>query len=68
MSRSDRLKALRDAVHQYADAEKKRIENEVAVLQAVLDGRAAGKGIQQSSTTTVAAVAESDLAAYLQGV
>lgn len=67
MSRTDRLNALRKAVHQYADAEKKRIENEVAVLQAVLNGRTAGKGIQQSSTTIVAAVAESDLAAYLQG-
>lgn len=67
MSRAERLQALRDATHEYVAAEKKRIENEVAVLEAVLDGRTAGKGIQAQSTSTVAAVAQSDLTAYLQG-
>jgi hypothetical protein len=67
MSRKERLAALQDATHEYVDAEKTRIENEVSVLQEVLDGRNAGKGIQAQNTSTVAAVAQSDLATYLQG-
>lgn len=48
-------------------SEKKRLENEVKVLEAVLQGRTAGAGIQANSVATVQAVAESDLAAYLKG-
>jgi hypothetical protein len=64
--RRARIKALQQSTHEYVAAEKKRIENEASVLKAILDGRTAGKGIQAKSTTTVAAVAEADLAAYLQ--
>ncbi len=67
MSRASRLQQLQDATKQYVDSEKKRIENEVKVLEAVLQGRTAGAGIQTNSVATVQAVAESDLAAYLSG-
>lgn len=67
MSRASRLKELQDATNQYVDAEKKRIENEVKFLEAVLKGRTAGAGIQANSVATVQAVAQSDLASYLNG-
>ena len=67
MSRSSRLQELKDATDKYVDAEKKRIENEVKVLEAVLKGRTAGAGIQANSVATVQAVAQSDLAAFLNG-
>jgi hypothetical protein len=66
MSRAERLENLRDSLRQYVGQEKKRIENEVAVLQAILKGRTAGRGIQEKSIQTVTAVAQSDLASYLQ--
>lgn len=67
MSRSSRLQQLADATKQYVDSEKKRIENEVKVLESVLSGRTAGAGIQANSVAVVQAVAESDLSAYLKG-
>lgn len=67
MSRSSRLDDLNSAVKDYVKAEKKRIENEVKVLEAVLKGRTAGAGIQANSVAVVQAVAESDLSDYLSG-
>lgn len=67
MSRSSRLQDLQDATKEYVKSEKKRLENEVKVLEAVLQGRTAGAGIQANSVATVQAVAESDLAGYLKG-
>lgn len=65
--REGRLDALQEALNGYYDEEKKRLTNEVSVLKAVLQGRAAGGGVQESSTDTVSKAAESDLAAYLRG-
>lgn len=67
MSRQSRLQDLQDATKDYVKSEKKRLENEVKVLEAVLDGRTAGAGIQANSVTVVQATAESDLSAYLKG-
>jgi hypothetical protein len=67
MSRSSRLSDLETATKDYVKTEKKRLENEVKVLEAVLDGRTAGAGIQANSVAVVQAVAESDLSAYLKG-
>jgi hypothetical protein len=64
-TRLERLKKLRDATKEYVATEKKRIENEVSVLEAVLKGRTGGKGIQQNNTAVVSKAAEADLAAYL---
>jgi hypothetical protein len=66
MAISDDLKALQDATNEYVTKEKTRIENEVAVLQAILDGRSAGSGIQSQTTKHVAAVAKAEIYAYLQ--
>lgn len=65
--RDQRLQNLLQAVQQYVQAEQTRINNEVSVLQAVLNGRTGGAGIQASSTAVVAAVAQNDIAAYLSG-
>lgn len=65
--RKQRLTSLQTAVNEYYTTEKKRLENEVKVLKAILDGRTAGKGIQKSGTATVSKAAQSDLAAYLRG-
>lgn len=60
------LQALADATSEYVKAEKTRIENEVAVLKAVLSGRTAGSGIQSQSIAQVTSVANADLFSYLQ--
>jgi len=65
--RTDRIEALEKATKDYIKEEKKRIENEVQVLEAVLKGRTGGKGLQKSSNSVVEAVAQNDLAAYLKG-
>ena len=67
MARLERLQDLEKATKEYVKNEKKRIENEVKVLEEVLKGRTAGAGIQANSVTVVAAVAQNDLAAYLRG-
>jgi hypothetical protein len=64
---TQRLEDLQKASKEYVKTEKKRIENEVKVLEAILKGRTGGKGIQKSSNAVVAAVAQSDLASYLKG-
>lgn len=65
--REGRLDALKTALTGYYTSEKTRLTNEAKVLDAILNGRTAGAGIQKSSTETVSKVAESDLAAYLRG-
>jgi hypothetical protein len=61
--RADRLDALSKAVKEYVASEKTRIDNEVAVMQAILDGRGGGGGAGKEA---VQAVAYNDLAAYLK--
>lgn len=66
-NRDQRLQNLLQATQQYVQTEQTNINNTVSVLQAVLSGRTGGAGVQASSTTVVAAVAQNDIAAYLQG-
>lgn len=66
-SRKERVIALKEATHDYVDKEKKRIENEVSVLEAVLSGRTGGAGVQQPSVEHVSAVAQNDVSTYLRG-
>jgi len=63
--RASRVQALADAVKEYAGKEKTRIDNEVKILEAILNGRTGGAGVQASSTKVVEAVASNDLQAYL---
>ena len=65
--RTKRLTDLKTAVLELAAKEKKRIEDEVAVLKKVMSGRTAGKGLESSTTDRVAAVAVNDLDAYIRG-
>ena len=65
--RIDRIEALKSSVDDYVKAEQKRIDDEVQVLEAILNGRTGGAGVQASSADVVASVAQSDLAAYLDG-
>ncbi len=67
MSRSQRIQDLKTAADQYIQQEKTRVENEVQALEAILNGRTGGAGIQQVSVKVVAAVADKDLASYLKG-
>jgi hypothetical protein len=64
-SRASRVQDLADAVKDYTKNEKKRIDNEVKLLSAILDGRTGGKGVQKITTKVVKAVAQYDLDAYL---
>jgi len=66
-TRASRLSDLEQTAKQYIAAEKKRAENQVKVLEAVLSGRTGGAGIQKVAVTVVSAVANADLAAYLRG-
>lgn len=61
------LKNLQKATKEYVKKEKKRLENEAKVLEAVLKGRTGGRGIQAVNTKVVSSVAVKDLAAYLSG-
>lgn len=65
--RASRLQDLEDAAKDYIKAERTRAENEVKALQAILDGRTGGAGIQAVSVNIVSAVANKDLEAYLKG-
>ena len=64
--RASRVQTLADAVKDYAKKEKTRIENEVKVLTAILDGRTGGAGVQKATAAAVEAVAKNDLDAYLR--
>lgn len=66
-TRQERLQSLADTTKEYVANEKKRIEDEVSALEAILKGRTGGAGIQQASTNMVQSVAEDDLASYLTG-
>jgi hypothetical protein len=66
-NRDQRLQNLLQATQQYVQNEQTVINNQVSVLQAVLNGRTGGAGVQASSTAVVAAVAQNDIATYLQG-
>lgn len=63
--RTTRLNNLKQTVDQYVQKEQERISNEVQSLQAILNGRTGGAGIQQGNTNAVAAVAFNDLAEFL---
>ena len=67
MARIDRLKELETTVKEYVKNEKKRIDNEVSVLEEILKGRTGGAGIQANGVAKIEAVAKNDLAAYLRG-
>ena len=67
MSRAQRIQDLKTAADQYIKEEKTRVENEVQALEAILNGRTGGAGIQQVSVRVVAAVADKDLASFLKG-
>ena len=66
-SRTSRIEDLGKAVAEYADKEKTRIENEVAALQAILDGRTGGKGVEEASAAKVNKASLYDLKSYLEG-
>lgn len=66
--RADRIANLQRTTKEYVKQEKKRIENEVQSLEAILKGRTGGKGIQKTSASVVEAVAMNDLSSYLKGL
>ena len=65
MSRLARLEELERAVKQYVAAEKTRIDNEVSVLEAILQGRTGGQGVQSITKRTISSVAKANIASYL---
>jgi len=64
-NRQDRIAQLQTTTKQYIAAEQQRIQNEVSVLQAVLQTRTGGAGIQASGTAVVEAVAQRSLSDFL---
>lgn len=66
MNRLARLQALQMSVDQYVASEQTRIMNEVTALQAILNGRTGGAGVQQSSSAAVTSVAYANIASYLE--
>jgi hypothetical protein len=59
------VKELKATADEYVKKEKDRLNAEAKSLQAILDGRAAGAGIQQLNTQMIAGVARSSLDAFL---
>lgn len=65
--RNERLVALRDAVVEYADAEKKRLEKQVERNQQILDGRVGSESLAKSSVEASKALAVNEIASFLTG-
>lgn len=65
-SRADRLDSLQKALDNYVSNEKKRIDNEVTFLKAVLKGRT-GQDTVSRSVEVISEVAYKDMATYLFG-
>lgn len=66
-ARRARLDRLRQAVNDYATAEKKRIEAEVSMLQAILDGRTGGQGLAKYPAQAASRFAYDSMAEFLSG-
>ena len=64
-NRQQRIQDLQKALNNYISAEKQAAQNTVKVLQAILNGRTGGQGIQAVSVAVVAAAADADLTDYL---
>lgn len=64
-TRKERIAELKSTALDYIAKERTRVQNEVKVLQAVLDGRTGGAGIQKVSVKVVAAAADKDLASFV---
>lgn len=66
--RLQRLQSLEDAMKDYVTEERKRIEDEVALLEAVIENRRSGVGASGDATNTATKLAAADLAWFLRGV
>lgn len=62
-----RITALENAFNEYEASEKKRITNEASVLQAILDGRTGGAGIDRFSIQVIETATRSSIQALLDG-
>lgn len=62
-----RVSQLQQTATQYISNEQTNINNTVSSIQAILNGRTGGAGVQQASSTAVSAIAFNDLADFLQG-
>ena len=65
-TRKQRLSALQAAVGKYVAKERERLNKELVLLKAALDGRTAGKGIQSIAVDYCSAVARKDLKSFLE--
>lgn len=65
--RQSRLERLKKATEDYVNAEKKKIEDDVAALEEILDGRTGGQGLRKYPAQAASEFAESDLADFLAG-
>jgi Skp family chaperone for outer membrane proteins len=65
--RVKRLETLKTAVDEYIQKERTRLESEEKSLQAILDGRTGGKGIQKEAQAAASKVAGNDLYFFLSG-
>jgi hypothetical protein len=63
--RRQMVKELKVTADEYVQKEKDRLNAEAKALQSILDGRAAGAGIQQLNTQMIAGVARSSLDDFL---
>jgi hypothetical protein len=63
----DRLKELQDATKEYTDSETERLQNEVLSLKAILEGRLAGKGLQENPISDVTQDCYVSIQAFLAG-
>jgi hypothetical protein len=66
-ARRARLDRLKQALTDYATAEKKRIEAEVSTLQDILDGRTGGQGLSKYPAQDASRFAYDSMAEFLAG-
>jgi hypothetical protein len=63
--RDQLLQDLQKTTKEYVAKERTRLQNEAAVMKAVLKGRTGGRGLQDQNTQVAAAVAQANLSKYL---
>jgi len=63
--REDRLNAYKDAVNDWADAEKERYENERDFLQSVLEGRTSTGQLSSHIEERASVLTEEEINAFL---
>ena len=66
--RNERLDALQEAVDEWYEKEKERLENESAFLRSFLRGRTGSERLSETNTSEAAELVDTDITSFLAGL